>query len=199
MNTKYYSVRELVESAIKEYQLHDDESSRKAYEMMFRRTLEKLGYTVVDDVDVIYEVVGKSKTKKFSQRIKDRLFFSKNIYNYFIDNSVDEAVKNKKSYDELISEIRHRRDDAIMYENNRDSYDDAVPTVSNAQLQQHKRNMMLEAIFNIFYTEFDEEQLRYDLNLALTSDEFNVTPDLIDAEYRYHHPEGNYFHKKITS
>ena len=198
----FYSINDMVDRAINEFQLDSSESAMTNYKMMFRRNLSDLKATNIfgtlepDDVNVVLDKTTRNATKRYSKEIVDYLFYSPKVYNYFIKNSNSDAIKERGSYEKLMEDIRSRRQEAIYYATNHEPFDDARPFLSHNELMKYKNNMMLEALFNVFYTEFDTDKLREDLELAMTSDEFNVTPALLDAEYRFNHPEGNYFTRK---
>lgn len=59
-----------------------------------------------------------------------------------------------------------------------------------------RQNMMIEAIFSHFYTEFNDSLLTADLNILLFRDEMNLTDAQIEAEYRFANPNGAYYKEK---
>lgn len=67
-------------------------------------------------------------------------------------------------------------------------------------LERIKINMMVEALFSVFFTEFDEEKLKLDLWARyVVGTPQEETADTIAAEKRLKHPLGNYFERRLDN
>ncbi len=191
-----YSVSKLLESMIADYQLPmDGENDKKTYQTQMYRALHGTG---IWDHAIIREN-GKKKMRFFSEQQKQKLFGSEMLYDYLRDRSGSEYYRNSKRYHEIQKEIQKRREAHIAYLDSRrveDYEDDNAPFISEQELQTHKNNMMLQALFEHFFTPFDTDLLKNDLYTMLYKDELDLdTPDL-QAEERLEHPEGSYYHRK---
>lgn len=196
MSSRFFSISEMVDIATKKYVLNDYGDFKKNFSAVVRRAIKKLGYVDVDDINVKYEMRCKSRTKVYSSEVMYQLFNTEGIYNYITSVSKSDVIRNRVPYAELLKEIDMRKEREIKRIENMEPFDDACPILSDEVFVRHKMGIMVEAIFNQFYTKFDDELLRHDLSLGLLSDEFNVTPELVEAEQRYRNPEGNYYRKK---
>lgn len=65
-------------------------------------------------------------------------------------------------------------------------------------LDRIRINMMVEALFSVFFTEFDVEKLKLDLwsRYVVSGAPQEETADTIAAEKRLKHPLGNYFERR---
>lgn len=79
------------------------------------------------------------------------------------------------------------------------SYHDhgADPTITDKELHECKMNIMVTALFELFFTPVNEERLRADLmQWYILSDPINLTIEDFSARDRLDHPEGTYYRKK---
>ncbi len=197
MVKKWYSISEIIDIAVKDYSLYTtSENYRNNYRAVFVKCLDK-DLTIYKTAHT--EIRGKSKTKVFSEKQKQLLFSSKRVYDYITKNSKDEKIKNRKSYDELMKESENRREAYIEYMGNDNRHEnDVFIGYTQLEVERVKIKMMIEALFNHFFSEFKEELLEHDLNACLLEDELNLTPDVIQAEERLKNPYGNYYSLKTT-
>lgn len=85
------------------------------------------------------------------------------------------------------------------YEDARNSpdADDAAPVLTTQELNDYKRDLMIQSLFELFFTPVDTEKLEADLfhRTYIFDEAYPSNEDLKVAE-RLMHPIGNYFHKK---
>lgn len=197
--SKMYSINEMIEVAIDEYKLETEETKAaalngKKYYQKFQRALKSKDVNFWESAPVQTRV--KTKAKVFSEEQMRVLFSSKEMYDYLRDNSMDEEIRNSNRYDEVAKEILKRKADYIAYleENGLDEED--IPSVRHEDVMKIKENMMIEAIFNLFFTPFNEELLEQDLTYLFLRDEMALTREQIEAERRFANPYGIYYKEK---
>lgn len=194
MNPKWYSVSDMVNIAVDKYSLSTVSTTYKNnYYVEFSRGLKDLN--MWDNAHT--EIRGKSITRVFSETQMQKLFSSRRIHDFISKNSDSENIRNRKSYDDYMNASKSRRDAYIDYLDNQGQEDNLdYPQLTREEFTNTKTAIMIEAIFNYFYTDFNDDLLESDLNTILTMDELNLTLDVIHAEERLSHPYGNYYSKK---
>ena len=188
-----YSISDMIEKAVSEYKLEFPEANRGIYYTEISRQIKRLGLWD----DALTELRGKSKTRVFTYNQMQTIFSSKHLYNYFRKHSIDEEIQKSKSYDDMMEQVEIRRESAIAFLSQQgEPYDDSIPTISNNDFLLRKLFIMVEALFNEKFTEFNSDLFYSDLYSELTKDELNLTPDILDAENRIRHPEKFYYSKR---
>jgi len=127
------------------------------------------------------------------------LVVDKSLYDYLTKNSNSERIRERKRYKEVEREIENRRSAYIEYLSSQNIEDDFqnAPFVSNKEFYQYKINFMIEAIFNKFFTPFNDELLEDDLyRLFILRDELDLTHEIIEAENRFKNPVGSYYQER---
>lgn len=200
MKSNWYSISDMIELASKEFSLPDSASNN--YYTEFQRAIKEMG--LWENAHI--EIRGKSKTHVFTEEQMQRVFASKRIYNYLRELSLDEAIRTRPRYDDIKSSIVKRRDNFIKkmdelsneYVDGKVSIEDRLRGVSMKDFLELKQRYMIEAIFRVFFSDFNNERLYHDLEVTLYTDEMNLTPVVLEAEHRLEHPEGNYYTRKDT-
>lgn len=198
--SKMYSINEMIEVAIDEYELETEETKEaalrgKKYYQKFQRALKSKDVNFWGSAPV--QTRGKTKAKVFSEEQMRYLFSCKEMYDYLRDNSMNEQIRNSNRYDDVAKEILKRKADYIAYleEKGLDDEND-IPSVRHEDVIKIKENMMIEAIFNLFFTPFNEELLEQDLTYLFLRDEMALTREQIEAERRFANPYGIYYKEK---
>lgn len=194
-----YSVDELVESIIIEYDLFDDEEVRATYKAKLYRALHNTG---IWDKG-IEKGNGKKKQKYFSEQQKQKLLASPDLYDYVREHSKSQCIKESKRYKEVKQEIKERSDAHIAYLDSRTQDEwrgsDNAPYISQKEFRDCRNAIMLTAIFERFFTPINDSLLEHDLYAVMMEDELDITTEQIEAEQRLNSPEGNYYRRKSKS
>lgn len=201
--SNFYSVKDILDEANKRFHLENFYDNIENYNIQFRRVLNDSG--IWEKGVLVSEINGETDKKKnerlFTKSQMEDLFAEKRIYNYVRKHSKLEKFKNAPRYDDISNEIKSRRKKYIDYlneqENNNETYD-GEPYISQEELISKRNSLMIEAIFNLFFTEFDINLFEHDLDTLLCSDELELTPKTLEAENRLKNPEQNYYSKKKT-
>lgn len=188
------TLTQFIDEQIDEYELHSNSSN---YDKVFskirikaQRELQKLGYW--DDAPT--KLIGKAKTKIFTE---DQLLKVQVRMRYYLEGLSD---KEKKLNHEKVKATAYRYDEftndfiPVDEENyNPDSYNSNQYVISKKEIEEKKKNIMLEAIFNYLYTPIDEDKLETLLYTAkLSDDPFKVAQALEELK----EPEGHLFKRR---
>ena len=201
MNEKLYSLTELTVSIAKAFEISiDDENDKQAIRQKVSRSLKDTG---IWDKGIPKQH-GERTTMYFTEHQKQELLRDKSMFNYVRDHSQSEEILNSKRFDEIQNAIQERRISHIEYldsleKNNEVNNAPAIndPVISERKFWEHKRNMMLTAIFEMYFTPIDDSLLLSDLyRVHITADELHLEVEDIEAEDRLSHPEGYYYRRK---
>lgn len=188
------TLTQFINEQIDEYELHSNSSN---YDKIFskirikaQRELQKLGYW--DDAPT--KLIGKAKTKIFTE---EQLLKVQVRMRYYLEGLSD---KEKKLDHEKVKATAYRYDeftnefipvDGKNY--NPDSYNSNQYVISKKEIEDKKKDIMLEAIFNYLYTPIDEDKLETLLYTAkLSDDPFKVAQALEELK----EPEGHLFKRR---
>lgn len=188
-----YTVSDLIDKLIEEYKLENPKNNRSAYTAEVYRILHETG--IWDHA--IIEKKGKKKLRYFSEQQKNNLIANKRMYNYLIKSSTSDEIRSQRAYEKIQEDIRKRRERYIEHLSSlKNTENSLAPRLSDDEFIQCKNNMMLQAIFECFFTPINESLLYDDLYQMLLKDELDITIKDINAEKRLSHPEGNYYKKR---
>ena len=182
-----YSIEDIVSIS-----MNDSETLRKTYYQYFRRTMKKIGMFDIGEKILI----GKNHTMFYTEQQMHKIFCTEKIYNYVRENSKDEKIRKSDRYKEVKEKISNRRQAQIDFlgKINQEYFDTLdTPCITNQELNNKKFSIMIEAIFNYIFGEFNTELLENDLNNILLADDLDLTVEIIEAENRLNNPKGNYF------
>lgn len=193
-NQDLFTVDAIVESLIAKYEL---DTTAENYKNVYKQYVYRVMHAAKIWDKGIVKSSGKKTTRYFTAKQKQELEYLPKVYDYLRDNSTSAVLKNSKRYKDFQKEIDARRIEQISYLDERESNDDNAPVITTEHFNATKQAMMLEAIFNLFFTPFDDSLLESDMyRVHITADELCLTPEDIEAENRYSHPEGNYFRRR---
>ena len=198
MNTnKLYSLADLTDYVVETYHLPTYEkrdANWKTYRQQIYRTLINLNLWE----NGIEKTTGKKAAKYFTEEQRQLLLTEPSFYDYVREKSSDEAIYKSKRYADIQRDIATRREAHIDYLNSLETgTDENLPCISNEAFRRKKNDVMLKALFELFFTPLDEELLMNDLwQTQLLSDELSLEPKDIEAEHRLNSPEGNYYKRK---
>lgn len=190
------TLTQFINEQIDEYELHSNSSN---YDKVFskirikaQRELQKLGYW--DNAPT--KLIGKAKTKIFTE---EQLLKVQVRMRYYLEGLSDKEknLNHQKvkatayQYDEFTNEFIPV--DEKNY--NPDNYNSNQYVISKKEIEDKKKDIMLEAIFNYLYTPIDEDKLETLLYTAkLSDDPFKVAQALEELK----EPEGHLFKKRTT-
>lgn len=196
MKKDLYSIKDLVNSIIDEYQLPTEgKGTWSAYRQEISRILKNSG--------IWNRGIAKNKGKKtimhFTEQQRQELLSEKTFYNYLRDRSKSEEIRNSKRYDEIQKAIEERRISHIEYLTSMETgnIDKNAPVITDKEFRDYKRDLMITALFERFFTPIDDKLLLSDLyHVQIIEDELDLQVQDIEAEHRLSHPEGYYYTKK---
>lgn len=196
MKKDLYSIKDLVDSIINEYQLStEDENAWSTYRQKISRTLKESG---IWDKGIAKKK-GKKTTMYFTEQQRQELLSEKTFYNYLRDRSKSEEIRNSKRYDEIQKAIEERRISHIEYLASLEtgSIDKNAPVITDKEFRDYKRDLMITALFEKFFTPIDDKLLLSDLyQVQIIEDELDLQVEDIEAENRLSHPNLYYYKEK---
>ena len=194
-----YTIKELTQSIIDEYQLDcSTDSAFEVYYMRIYRALQKKQLLKAGIEKINPET--KRKFMYYTEQHKQAILCEKTLYDYVRSNSTSEEIKNRKRYNELQKDIEVRREAHIKYldSQTQDDENSIAPTITDQEFQDYKNTLMLTALFERIFTPINDELLYNDLyQTQIIKDELNLQAADIEAEERLQHPNGSYYHEKI--
>lgn len=194
-----YTIKELTQSIIDEYQLNcSTDSAFEVYYMRIYRALQKKQLLKAGIEKINPET--KRKCMYYTEQHKQAILCEKTLYDYVRSNSTSEEIKNRKRYNELQKDIEVRREAYIKYldSQTQDDENSIVPIITNQEFQEYKNTLMLTALFEKIFTPINDALLYNDLyQTQIIKDELNLQAADIEAEERLQHPNGSYYHEKI--
>lgn len=195
------SLGTIVRKLVREYDLPDTKQSRDNLRRAILRTCEKIPVATGKGNATLKEVVSRGNGEKrtryiFTRAEQERLLESDELYEYIEktnpDADISEHIRRQREADRRIMQYQSAL--AVQFDEHPDNDYYGVDFVSDAKVQQVKINMMIEAIFSRYFTPFDEQLLRQDLEMRYTLDSpFEETAESVAADERLMKPEGSYF------
>ncbi len=194
---KIYTVADLTDCIIKEYHLETNtDSDRRKYYYQVRR--------VMVDLNLLEQGEKRMNPKThrmamfYTEEHKQQILSCKKMFNYVRNNSELSTLSKSPRYDEMQIIINRRREKHIQYLSQLTTGDEtSAPYITDKEFEDCKTRMMIEALFDKWFTRIDDDLLRLDLELAyIYKDESNITREVTEAEIRLAHPEGFYYHKR---
>ena len=187
---KMYSVSDMVDEAIERYALTQaDETVRDNWMTEIRRILQdelKCWDKAATEVRP-----GNPKTKVFPHSVMMQVFDTTRGEKYFMGAAnKSEVFEENKQLDALADELSQAEIDG---QSQQTMGNDDLPPIGLDTIRRIKHDMMLEALFNLFFTEFDEALLAEDLDALELMDQ---SREDARVQQRLKHPEGAYFHRK---
>lgn len=196
MRKNLYSVKELVNSIIEEYQLPIPCSQAwSTYRQKISRALKDSGLWDKG----IPKIVGKKTIMFFTEQQRQELLSEKSLYNYLRDRSQSDEIKNSKRYDEIQKDIEKRRIAHIEYLDSLETgnHNENIPIITDKEFRDYKRDMMITALFEKFFTPIDDALLLNDLyQVQIIKNELSLQVEDIEAENRLSHPNLYYYKEK---
>lgn len=187
-----YNIEEIVDFIIKEYNMFDDESAKSNYRMKIYRALNSEGIWE-KGVDTLN---GKKCPRRFTETQLRQLLGSEKMYDYVRKNS--KTLKDSPSYKDVMNEIASRRNRYIEYLDEQETSNEEIENqcFSDKEIIEKRNSIMIEAIFNVFFTEFNLGLFKHDLNTVYFSDELGLSPEILESEKRLASPENNYYSRR---
>ena len=191
-----YSLDELTKSIINEYKLpySEDDDTFAVYRQRIYREVVKL--KLVDSAVKRVNPDTKRKCMYFTEQHRQRILTEKTLYDYVRANSSSEEIRNEPRYKEVQRQISERREAYIEHLsslNNDEDINPNDPAISDSDFRSAKCQLMLEALFQLYFTPINDSLLRNDLDRVLKKDDLGLQIEDMEAERRLEHPEGNYY------
>lgn len=192
----------LITEIIQHTNIEDTPEERDRIRKQIERICKKTTFNIENEKITLWQAAKQGKGEKkpryiFTESQKYTLFSSDEFQKFIHqegpmdDLSHWEWYQHQKEADRRIETLKTGYSDDDPGNNNQGYY------VTRQELQRVKVNMMIEALFSLYFTPFDVEQLESDLNqrevVVSPADE---TAESIAAENRIFHPEGNYYKRK---
>lgn len=194
----YFNLNELAQSLIEEFGLYDDENARKnlyqyLYQYFKKTGAEKLAARAINPET-------KRECSYYSKTQRDALLNDEAVVKHLCDIAKDA---------DCVRERLAKRIEAIKAYN--DSFLDYMEELTHSspcdqrfeqgvwaedEVRRIKPQIMLEALFEVFFTPINEEKLKKDLLMRREMPEPNPPYAHLEACERLKHPEGNYFSRR---
>lgn len=197
----YFNLNELAQSLVDEFDLYDDESTRKNLYQYLYQHFKKTGVEKFAARAINPET--KRECSYYSQAQRDALLNDEAVVKHLCDIAKDadcvrerlakriEAIKAyNNSFLDLMEEIADSSPDDQRFEQD---------VWAENKVSRLKPQMMLEALFEVFFTPFDDEKLKEDLLATCEMDGPNPQYSQLEALERLRNPEGNYFGRRDSS
>lgn len=197
----YYNLNELVQSLIEEFNLYDDDNARNnlyqyLYQYFKKTGAEKLAPRAVNPTT-------KRECSYYSQAQRDALLDDETVVKHLCDIAEDSDYVNERlvkrveaveayneAYCDYMYEMAHSSPNDVKLEQD---------IWADNEVRRIKPQMMLEALFEVFFTPINEEELKKDLLMRREMPEPNPPYAHLEACERLKHPEGNYFSRRDCS
>lgn len=187
-----YNVKEITDFIIKEYDMVYDETVKGNYNIEVYRILKSEGIWE-KGIDTLN---GKKCPRRFTETQLRQLLGSEKMYNYVRERS--KTLKDSPSYKDVMNEIASRRNRYIEYLDEQETQSEVIENqcFSDKEIIEKRNSIMIEAIFNVFFTEFNLGLFKHDLNTVYFSDELGLSPEILESEKRLASPENNYYSRR---
>ena len=182
--SKLYTLEELTESIINDFKL--DRSGEDAFHRYYQkiyRTLNACGFLKTATKKT--NPGTKRQCRYYTEEQKRAILAEKTLYDYVRKNSTSKRIKNSKKYSEIQIDIKRRRNEYFDMMNDLidNPPDENTPYISNKEFQNYKNSMMLNALFEKFFTPIDDALLRSDMTqVFITRDEASL--EISDIYYK---------------
>ena len=205
MSDTLYSLKELTDSIVEEYKLeYGDNDMEENYLQRITRALKSNGFW--DNAIIRINPNTKRKTRYFTEGQRQSILAEKTLFNYVRDHSSSRDIRDSKRYDEYSRAIETRREEHMSFLGSlQDDFDDEklsdneknLPYLRSSEYKLYKVNMMLSALFELYFTPINDSLLFNDVQRVLKfKDDLNLTVEDIQAEDRLDHPEGIYYNRR---
>ena len=193
-----YTIDELTKNIINEYKLKNPEKCYMTYYQRIRRALIKSG--LLEQGVEIFNPETKRKKTYYNENHKQIILSEKNLYNYVRKKSTLELYRKSPRYNEVQQQIDSTRQKYLDHLSLQMTSSEAMnySTITEKELKEKKYHIMLEALFNIYYTEFDDKLFYNDLKLIENATDEHIDPLQAEAQDRLNNPEGNYYNRRNT-
>lgn len=202
MDNKGVPLQDLVTEIIIHTGMENTQTERDKIRQQIKRICEKISFHIGNEDKTLWEAARHGKnTKKpryFFTEEQKALIFCSDVFQEFIqrENRLDDMFHWE--WYQFQNEV-DKRIEALQTED----FDEDASNIgqeyfaTRQELQKVKINMMVEALFSVFFTPFNEEKLEEDMNLRkVVNSPVDETAETVAAEYRLFHPEGHYYERR---
>lgn len=189
------TTKEITSEFIKKYKIDDTADQRKVRNKIYHKVNE----VITKDLELKGHPINSGKHKEYTpEQVKE---IERHMKQYLRDRSIDEEIRNpftpsyveklRKQYNEQQIEEWQEQDEYHQYLMNSGVEEPII------NLEKCENELKLDAIFNIFYKDFDKKKYYKDLMLSVScSDDINLPDDVIKAREKLKQPELYYFTRR---
>ena len=171
-----YSLNDIILEAMKKFEIEDEyqekipDRIRKRFEKYVKETKNQEGKTLWDaSEDHDYKKSGEKKDEKsyhfFTEKVKDEIIYSDEMYDYLIARSSSEKIKNLPKRKLLQEKIAKTKEDWQKAQKDAglppEPYTGTIP--SGTDVITEKNMIMFTALFELFFNPIDEKLLSDDI------------------------------------
>lgn len=196
-----YTLEELTDSIIEEFQLQNADIDRNNYHQSIYRALKRCNLL---NKGIKKRNPDTNRMCMYYTEVQKRTILADRIlYDYVRTRSGLKQYNKGPKYKDVIASMSQQRQEYIDYLSalgtEVDEDNESDPYISDQEYRFHKTNMMFEALFSVFFTPIDDELLRNDLEqVEIYADPLNPTIQDLAAQHRLENPEGIYY-KRLDS
>lgn len=197
-------LRNIIDELTNRYGLDESEEARNNLRRAILRVCKKISISTLNGNKTLEEMVKKGHGKErpryiFTPEQKELIIRSEDLLNYISVSYPKADISQKIELDRKVDIFKAAEIAGLASEID-GPLDLAPPGVTEQEVQRKKLSMMVEALFSIFFSEFDEEALRRDMDISTDyQDALEITTRNIEAQERLLHPLGNYFERRPDS
>lgn len=194
-------LRNIMDELINKYGLDESEEARNNLRRAILRVCKKIPVSTSSGTATLEDVVRKGQGKErpryiFTAEQKELLIHSEELLNYISASYPGTDISKDIELERQIDRFKEAEIAGLAAEI--DGPPDHTPQgVTEQEVQRKKLSMMVEALFSVFFTEFNTEALRRDMNMSTDyQTPFEVSARNLEAQERLLHPLGNYFERR---
>ena len=203
-NMRLYPLAYIIEKAISVYNLPQDEDSQKAYESALKYHIKRMKYdekTTLWDASYLkpderpdIDIKNLGNTSHFFTLVEvNRIINKDEIHHYFVSRSNNDPVVQERE-----AELRriHKAYKDFLRESELPEDEPYMPRFpSDAEIETSELRIMIKAIFEMFYTEFDSVQYQHDLMVSSAFAGNTESMLSLECKERLRNPK-NYYQKR---
>lgn len=190
-------LRAIIDELINCYGLDESEEARNNLRRAILRVCKKICVKDTALIEMVKKGHGKERPRYiFTAEQKELLIHSEELLNYISASYPGTDISKNIELERRIDRFKEAEIAGLASEIDGPS-DHAPQGVTEQEVQRKKLSMMVEALFSIFFTGFDVEALRRDMNMSADyQTPFDISARNLEAQERLLHPMGNYFERR---
>lgn len=167
-----YSLNDIILEAMEKFKVEDEyqekipDRIRKQFETYVQNTKNQEGKTLWEaSEDHSYKDANKKSYHFFTEKEKDEIIYSDEIYDYLITRSNSEKIRNLPKRKQLQKEINKAKEDWQKAQKEAgflpEPYTGTIPSATDVMAE--KNMIMFTALFELFFNPIDEKLLSDDI------------------------------------